>query len=162
MRRAFIALLLAGAFYLVLLVRTQAADLKRMAERQAFLSKQAEIKSGVEVQSKCADQAEKVFRDGGWEKKPSADFTDHFNFSLGKCMMNIRNLEMLNGNPMQQQILEDAFEGKVYGNFIWSNPDGKKYWEVVPLECDVTSLSGEKKVCHSSDEYDALLKSFME
>jgi len=66
------------------------------------------------------------------------------------------------GTIFTSKTLTDAFEGKVYGNYIWSTQKGKKYWEVPPLECKVTLPSGEEKACHSSDEFDELVKQYME
>lgn len=56
----------------------------------------------------------------------------------------------------------DAFESKVYANYVWSTRPGKKFWEVPPLECTVTLLSGEESTCHSSAEFDSLVKQYME
>ena len=58
--------------------------------------------------------------------------------------------------------LEDAFEGKEYAEFMWINNSGKKYWEVSPSICKVTLPSGQEQICNSSDEFDELIKPYME
>jgi hypothetical protein len=59
----------------------------------------------------------------------------------------------------------DAFEGKVCASYMWNNNTKKKYWEVPPLKCSVTLLSGEEKLCDSEDGsegFNALVKQYME
>jgi hypothetical protein len=58
--------------------------------------------------------------------------------------------------------VSDAFEGKSYAEYAWKSEKGKKYWEVKPFVCKVTLPSGEKKDCASSDEFDDLVKVYME
>lgn len=72
-------------------------------------------------------------------------------------------LARVRGEPMHFHNLgSDAFEGKVYANYIWRSDKRKKYWEVTPFDCKVMLLSGEERLCHSSDEFDALVKQYME
>jgi hypothetical protein len=63
---------------------------------------------------------------------------------------------------MQSKNLSDAFEGKVYGSYVWVNTQHKKFWEVDPMECYVVSPTGERKECKSSDEYDSLSSAYLE
>jgi hypothetical protein len=56
----------------------------------------------------------------------------------------------------------DAFEGKEYATYIWHIEKNKKYWEVPPFECKVTSISGGETECHSQAEFDELVKQYME
>src|SRR6266851_3062813 len=62
----------------------------------------------------------------------------------------------------QAAFRRDGFEGKVYGSYMWRADKVKKYWEVPPIQCTVTLPSGEEKTCHSSDEFDSLVKEYME
>jgi len=41
------------------------------------------------------------------------------------------------GSVSNSIVVYDAFQGRVYANYIWINAKGKKYWEVAPTECDV-------------------------
>jgi hypothetical protein len=58
--------------------------------------------------------------------------------------------------------LSDAFEGSLYGEYNWKSDKVKKYWQVPPFMCKVTLPSGKEKICHSDDEFDALVKQYME
>jgi hypothetical protein len=58
--------------------------------------------------------------------------------------------------------LYDAFEGKEYASYIWSTQKDKKFWEVPPLRCKITLPSGQEKTCHSTEEFDELVKQYME
>ena len=40
--------------------------------------------------------------------------------------------------------------------------EGKKYWEVPPLQCQVVLPSGEEQRCKSDDEFKDLIKLYME
>jgi len=64
--------------------------------------------------------------------------------------------------PTVFRTVSDAFEGKVYAEYFWCNDKGKKYWEVAPFMCKVTLLNGEEKFCNTTDEYEELIKQFMQ
>jgi hypothetical protein len=114
------------------------------------------------MQTKCAQQARVEFK--AWEKELTANFTNHYNVKVNKCFVEITNMgsDRKPHVPTVNRIVSDAFEGKVYGEYMWMNLKGKKYWEVEPFLCRVTSLSGEETVCTSSEQFDSLIKQFME
>jgi hypothetical protein len=56
----------------------------------------------------------------------------------------------------------DAFERKSYAEYTWKTDPVKKYWEVPPTECVVTLADRTRKICKSSEEFDALVKPYME
>ena len=118
-------------------------------------------------QKECATQAESAFASGGWGKEKMASFTNHYNSKMNKCFVEVQNTDAKGATKDGAGILVsrevfDAFEGKEFGNYAWSSRAGKKYWEVAPFMCYVLSSSGEKVTCHSSDEFDALVKIYME
>jgi hypothetical protein len=56
----------------------------------------------------------------------------------------------------------DANEGKDFATYLWHSDKVKKYWEVRPFDCTVTLPSGDKKTCTSSDEFDELVRAYMQ
>ena len=64
--------------------------------------------------------------------------------------------------PIESRTVSDAFEGKVYAHYFWINNERKKYWEVPPRQCDVTTLTGERVVCKSGEEYEHLIQELMD
>jgi hypothetical protein len=58
--------------------------------------------------------------------------------------------------------VSDAYEGRIFASYSWHSDKVKKYWEVPPFQCRVTLLSGVDKTCESSDEFDELIKAYMQ
>jgi hypothetical protein len=110
----------------------------------------------LDLQQQCSTQAREEFKFLGWDKQQLASYTNHYNTSMNKCFLEIDNTNY----PFVNKTLSDAFEGKVYGEYTWKADKVKKYWEVPPLECKVTLPSGEE-YCHSSDEFDELVKKYL-
>jgi hypothetical protein len=46
---------------------------------------------------------------------------------LNRCFVQYEDSAISNGHPERQIILFDAFEQKVYGNYLWINNSGKKF-----------------------------------
>jgi hypothetical protein len=127
---------------------------------------QSSKSENLDLQEKCAKQAQAQFKLDGWDKKSGgAFFSNHYNEKLNKCFMMIENAgeesSLHDGTFIDTKILLDAFEGKPYAEYIWHSDKGKKYWEVPPQLCHVWLLNGEKKTCNSSDEFDELVGDYM-
>lgn len=166
MKNLVISLLVASVAILGAIALSQIAALRREREqtRQLNMKLAAMPKTpSLDLQEKCATQARKEFNELGWNKNAMAGFSNHYNTRLNKCFMQIQNTDTrsVKGAILTSRAVSDAFEGVVYGSYIWSTEKGKKYWEVPPLECKVTLLSGEEKSCHSSEEFDSLVKQYM-
>ena len=118
----------------------------------------------LDLQEKCARGARAAFKAGGWETNPLAGFTNHYNAKMGKCFVQIADIDTRTspGTTWIGKRLSDAFEGKVYGEYNWQSSETKKAWEVRPVECYVMIPSGERKSCESAEEFDALVKAYME
>jgi hypothetical protein len=116
----------------------------------------------LELQEKCANQARAVFREMGWDKKPFALYTNHYNRKLNKCFIRIESREFTRNVPSIAVSISDAFEGKGYAEYFWNNTQGKKYWDVKPFICNVTQLSGEERPCTSQEEFDDFVRLYME
>ena len=50
----------------------------------------------------------------------------------------------------------------MYADYFWINVTGKKYGEVKPKRCDVKLPYGEWKTCHSEEDFNELVKVYME
>jgi len=120
--------------------------------------------TSLDLQGKCAKQALEAFKQDGNEGQPFTSFTNHYNERLGKCFIDIESMQVDKSthNPTNVKTVYDAFEGKVYAQYIWVGEQGKKYWEVAPMICKVTGTDGKEQLCHASDEFDHLIKVYMD
>ena len=146
---------------LALFAYWQAAALREQREQVRRLSTKLEFAT-LDLQEKCAKQAREEFKLYGWDKKEMAYVLNHYNSKLNKCFMQIEDTEFKQGTGTTNKIVSDAFEGKTYASYTWISQNDKQYWEVPPRDCKVTLPSGEEKICHSSEEFDALVKQYME
>jgi hypothetical protein len=144
------------------------------SERVAQLEKQnAELTTKLEslskasdmaLQEKCASQADRFAKQGGWDNQQLTDITNHYNVKLGKCLVMIENTDVktgrVEGMVYHSKDLFDAFEKQHYGEFVssWSQKAGQTTF---PL-CSVTSISGELAKCSSSEEFEALIKPYFQ
>lgn len=165
--RVIISLLIVAFIALAYLAHSQSSTLKQQEKeiRELGAKVQAMPKNAsIELQEKCARQAREEFITEGLQKEELADFSNHYNVALNKCFVLVENTDAKTapGTIWINKTLVDAFEGKVYGNYMWRSDKVKKYWQVPPVQCKVTTLSGEEKNCTSSDEFDALVKQYME
>lgn len=136
---------------------------KENQDLRAELRKQQEIMSNFNYQERCAEQARKTFNELGYAKKPFASYENHYNGKLNKCFMEISNTESVaGGNVVTSRNISDALEGKTYGEYVWQTEKGKKFWEIPPLMCTVTSASGEERQCKTDDEFKELIKPYMD
>jgi len=142
------------------IVREQQRQIQKLNAGLESLSKP----SSIDLQSKCAKQAQEAFKRDGFEWEKGASFSNHYSVKLDKCFVLVESIDAKTapGTIFTNKVLSDAFEGKVYAEYMWRSDKVKKYWEVPPLQCSVTLLSGEAKDCHSSDEFDVLVKAYME
>jgi hypothetical protein len=121
-------------------------------EQPAAITEQAERPATLEEQGQCARQAREEFKLEGWTMDAFTSFTDHYSPKLGRCFIEVTSSIRTGNIPSRQKTVEDAFEGKVFAQYEWSNPQGKKYWEVAPYLCTVDGT-----VCKSTDEFDSLV-----
>ncbi len=116
----------------------------------------------LEYQQKCAEQAEKAFKELGYKPKDMAGYENHYNAKLNKCFIMTQSTST-NFKPTiwTYKSLFDAFEGKSYGEYSWHTVKDKKFWEVPPFQCKVLLASGEEHICKSDDEFQELSKFYM-
>jgi hypothetical protein len=168
MRDALIFLLLVAVVVLGVMVHGQRGVLAVQEKQIKELSSKLESKQvSLDLQQQCAVQARKEFEVDGWSGKdhPLAAFVNHYNAKLGRCFMSVEDTtqpDKRESTFFTNKFVSDAFEGKSYAQYEWKSEKGKKYWEVKPFQCEVTLPSGEKKNCESSDEFDELVKVYLE
>jgi hypothetical protein len=163
MRNFLIAVLAIAVCVLGFMVHSLNVTVNTLKQPQKSADSTPTVPS-IELQSRCAKQAEEVFKSGGWSRKSFADYISHFNVKLGRCFVEISDTTADKATASSSRSLSDAFEGKEYGSYVWVNvlSQHKKYWEVAPTECKVTMPSGEEKTCQSIEEFDTLAKAYME
>ena len=114
-------------------------------------------------QEKCAEQARKAFNDLGYKPNDMAGYENHYNTKLNKCFVVVESTDAKFAPTIwTHKSLFDAYEGKGYGDYSWHTVKDKKYWEVAPFMCKVVLPSGDDKYCNSNDEFEALIKGYME
>jgi hypothetical protein len=140
-------------------LRGQRRQVQQLAAKLALMS----ATNTLDFQEKCARQAREEFRLYGWDKHPMAFVLNHYDAKLNRCFMEVRDTDARSvpGTILTSETVLDAFEGKLYASYAWSAEKNKRYQYAPLLDCEVTSLSGEKTVCHSSEEFDELVKQFM-
>lgn len=168
MRNAITVLLAVAIVGLIGALYRQSTVLSAVQQQLGTLSSQLEVASkgaALDLQEKCAKQAHSEFVD--FLKSPFVDrnmasFTNHYNSKLNKCFIRIDWTTASTSATYIYASVTDAFEGQVYGSYTWHTVKDKKYWEVPPSTCEVIPPSGSKETCHSSDEFDSLLKPYLD
>jgi hypothetical protein len=113
----------------------------------------------LQQQEMCAKQAKEYFED----QIRDGDYQSHYNTKLGKCLVLIHQT-LSPGAGVGVQIirqLSDAYERYIYADYFWMSVQGKKYWEVKPMVCELTPTLAEKRLCENDDEFKALISPFM-
>lgn len=115
----------------------------------------------------CAAQAAREFQAEGYKLNDDnidnmASFTNHYDPALRVCFVLIESASSTTSGRSFSKVLLDAYEGKEYGSYLWFPDPVKKYWEVPPFECHVLTAVGEKRVCKSDDEFNALVNAYMD
>ena len=124
---------------------------------KTYVSTSTPQRASLDDQSKCAKQAEYVFKDLGYKDTSDGsknNYLNHYNNSLGICFIQINSWSNINGNFMEQNFLSDAFEGKSYADFSSSGSD---VFSMNVLSCNMLDNQ-----CETRLEYDNFVKQYME
>jgi hypothetical protein len=133
---------------------------QQIAEHRQELALKATERAKAETlnqDEKCSKAAEVLFKQNKWDKDTLADFTNHFNSKLNKCFSLTSSLKASGKTLFSFQELIDVHEGKAYAVYAKSTPPGKADYEVKPFVCEMLD-----KYCHSAEEFDAFVKTYME
>ncbi len=147
-------LLLFGAVLLSGCNTDKLAKLEKENKELTAKLETASKKMSLDLQENCARGAREEFSSEHWVS--DAGFTNHYNGKLNRCFMETRWLEARKAGPYPGQYAHRSLEKKDFGRFDY------KLGELTPLECKVTLPSGEEVKCNSSDEYETLIKQYME
>jgi hypothetical protein len=158
MKNIATVLLIIAVGVLGLLSYLQRIDLeqqrRQVQELTAKLDSAPKIAS-LDIQEQCLKQAEQF----------PPPRRNHYNTKLGKCFVLQYNFSAFAppGYKAISKGLHDAFEeDKSYAEFYWMSEKSKNHSDVPPETCRVTLPSGGETICHSLDEFDALVKQYME
>lgn len=161
-----IALLGIALIILVGIMRTQSNNIQDLQREIRDLNeKVAERSRADEVQAKCAQQAGKAFDGLGYSKTEFTAYESHYAAKLDKCMMRVlhTDAQTARGKAVWAYVsVLDASGGKQYGAYAWHTETSKKFVIVPPVTCEVTLSTGEQKTCRSMEEFNELVKVYME
>lgn len=117
--------------------------------------------TSLDLQAKCARQAEEDYKDGGWQSNELASYSDHYNGALNKCFIFIqstddnKNIQAL----VTSESLYDAFEMKDYGEYMDFNYYDQSKAPIIT--CTVSHADGTQTSCSSEDEFKRAVEYFM-
>lgn len=159
MRNAAIFVLVLAVAALGYLTHAQSVELREARSKIQDLSGSVESlakTTSLELQEKCSKQAQATFEAGGWKKEQLASYTNHYNEKMNKCFIFIENTTPAPTGVLVTRLLNDAFEGRSYGEYY------RRSDKVPPFSCKGNLLSGAEKSCHSEQEFDEIVKLYME
>ncbi|MFA5196301.1 MAG: hypothetical protein WC401_10940 [Bacteroidales bacterium] len=102
------------------------------------------------LQEKCGKSCEEYFRKtygGLTDQQYTYDYKNHYNKNMNKCFILLDSRSPYSGN---RKDLRDINENKQYGSF-WRSSKGV-----------ITFCRVSKKECESEEEWDSLVKPYME
>ncbi len=137
-------------------LRGQRREVQELKAKLDSLSKATDF----DLQGKCAKQALDVWKAGGWDRKKAATYSNHYNEKLKKCFLQIETTTEESGADVTFETVMDAFESKGYAEFIWKVDH--KSGDSKSMRCSAILPSGEAITCTSPEEFDALVKQYME
>jgi hypothetical protein len=92
------------------------------------------VTASLAQQKMCDEQAAKKFRENGHGALDT--YTSHYDPTVNVCYIRVHSLA---GNPpLVTDVVYDAFGGRVYANYLWVNPQNKKYWGCLRLHVKFT------------------------
>ena len=99
--------------------------------------------AGLDLQERCAKQAENIFYRDGWNSGVTyldngrdvlAHYESHYNAKLGGCFMLLETVGVRSNNlGYDMKNLSDAYEDRTYADYAWAPRQGKEYSDVLRL-----------------------------
>jgi hypothetical protein len=132
----------------------------------AIKAQNAPRHSSLANQKMCAEQARKFYKEDTDFSTPGEDhvlkneFTSHFDDASNVCYVRIDYNTIKNKQVTISSYVFDAFEGRGLASYIWFSEEGKKAWQVKPVECQVGPIRSETKYCTSSSEFETLVEQY--
>lgn len=128
----------------------------------------------LDQQERCAQEAKRAFTEkdaqdrldmqktGIGHSRVIGDYQSHYNVKHGKCLMLVETTDMSGSQSITTAYVTDANEGRLYAIYGWMSREGKKYWEVPPMTCELTPSLREKRFCKTREEFDEFVAPYME
>jgi hypothetical protein len=114
--------------------------------------------ANVELQEKCAQQAHEFLSQ--FITRNLVETRTHFNESFNRCFVETRTVGFNSGSRLESVALQDAADGKDYGSYALVSEPAKT--ATPSVTCKVMLPSGNRKTCHSMEEFDAFANQYME
>lgn len=128
--------------------REQEKQIQRLTQNHAEESR----RESLALQEKCARQAEKIFRELGYNQV-SDQLQSHYNQKLNRCFMAAITES---GNNM---FLTDAYEERDYANFSQVFIKGDTLHPLVT--CSLMPLGSEQRSCSTYKEYADFIEKYL-
>ncbi len=108
------------------------------------------------LQEQCSKEARAEYlATGHTETDPTDGFEDHYSARLARCFVKIYSTTIGKTSLSTAMSLEDANERKVYGEYMGT-------YGINPIARYVVSVSGSQESCHSAEEFEALIKPYLQ
>jgi len=170
--RALIAVLAVVSLLLMYLCYSQLQTIHQLQAANGAITVKLTDKLEHELDAKklaCSDRAQAVFRSMGYSDKgdpgksgaDSQSYTNHYNPALNRCIMELTVTGFPSTNEVVTRTIFDADERTDFGDYAWVSSNTKKFYEQKPMQCKMTPPSKDEAYCHSTDEWEAYVKSLM-
>lgn len=159
--RIQISILLAAVIGLGVLAVQQATMIREQQIQLVAANDRSKVEA-LGLQAKCAQQAKAEWAEMGYKANDMATYRNHYNTRLNRCFMHFESRIITDGVGWDNRSVVDAFEHVGYASYMWKTVPDKKFADVPPVICTVQKASGEEQVCQSRDEFDNLIKAYME
>lgn len=115
----------------------------------------------IDPQTSCLQTARKQARRLGWERDRRVTFQERYNQRRARCFIAIE-IAISDGKRRTDifRTLSDG-TGREYANFMAANASVSEA-EFPPVMCEFILPSGEEIQCHSADEFNQIVKDYME
>jgi hypothetical protein len=107
-------------------------------------------------QKMCDEQAAKRFR----ENEPSGldSYTSHYDPAVNVCYVRIHSIS---SKPATiGDVVYDAFGGRVYAKYVWSNPERKQFSEISSIECEINIPGKPAEKCTTFEKFNELTEKY--
>ena len=164
--RAAVAILLASIAavgWRLLIERQIVEEQRKQVQELTSRLNDKQNRDRLDLQEKCALQADKVFRAMGY-KLEADSLQSHFHPAKGRCFMLMATFPKSNpdGSFVTFKYMLDAYEQKSYAEYGWRSRNDKPYSEVRPFMCKLIRSVGNEVACTSNDEFEQFVATFME
>jgi hypothetical protein len=119
------------------------------------------IAQSLKEQAACAAQAQIFHR--AYDNTASVPgfkfyndwYQSHYNTKLNKCLVLINQMTNYKGQTIMTAELDDAFDRRVFANYIWNMKTGN-------VICQLTPTLDKTVTCSSKQEFDSFVAKYME